>query len=440
MKLRSHSIPRDAFDALAAGGGGPEAVSVLAAAERSKHDILLRGVLAAAARAADTTQARYASVGWEVLTEAKRLDRDAADRVMRYPAVGAWAVSTLSALDPGGRPPGAGPARLAAVAAAAAVRSGLDVEVPVLPVAGVVSLPSLGAARVAADSAVVHSHPGGAEIRWPAGRVEIPLGGRPDAPGWLGIRDCRAGNLEAVIEDLDPFRMPAEVAGLAPRLTAGQARDWQRALQQGWEVLAAVHPAVAAEVAAAISVIVPLSRSVHGHLSSSSPDTFGALAMSEPPDPDTCASTLTHELQHVKLCAVLDIVKLTSPDDGSRYYAPWRDDPRPIAGLLQGAYAHVGVTEFWRHRRQATAGAGQLRADGEFALWRAGTTRVIETLLASDRLTVDGTDFVRRMLETADSWMSEPVSAQAQAFALREARSHLARWERRHGPVPHLTR
>jgi hypothetical protein len=83
---------------------------------------------------------------------------------------------------------------------------------------------------------------------------------------------------------------------------------------------------------------------------------------------------------------------------------------------------------------------GQLRADGEFALWRAGTTRVIETLLASDRLTVDGTDFVRRMLETADSWMSEPVSARAQAFARREARSHLARWERRHGPVPHLTR
>ena len=439
MKLRYHAIPRDVFDALAAGGGGPEAIRVLAAAERSKHDILLRGVVASAARAADTIQARYASVGWEVLTEAKRLDRDAADRVMRYPAVGAWAVSTLSAPDPDGRAPGAVPARLAAVAAAAAVRSGLDVEVPVLPVAGVVSLPSLGAVRVDADSALVRSHPGGAEVRWPHGRVEIPLGGHPDTPGWLGIRDCRAGDLQAVIEDLDPFRMPAEVTGLAPRLTAGEARDWQRALQQGWEVLAAGHPSVAAEIAAAISVIVPLSRSVHGHLSSSSPDTFGALAMSEPPDPETCASTLTHELQHVKLCAVLDIVKLTSPDEGSRYYAPWRDDPRPIAGLLQGAYAHVGVTEFWRRQRQLTGGAAQLRADGQFALWRAGTTRVIETLLASDRLTPDGTDFVLRMSETASSWASEPVSAQAQAIALREARSHLARWERRHGPVPHLT-
>ena len=105
--------------------------------------------------------------------------------------------------------------------------------------------------------------------------------------------------------------MPAEVTGLAPRLTAREARDWRRALQQGWEVLASGHSAVAAELAAAISVIVPLSRSIYGHLSSSSPDTFGALAMSEPPDPETCACTLTHELQHVKLCAVLDIVTLT---------------------------------------------------------------------------------------------------------------------------------
>ncbi len=48
MKLRYHAIPRDLFDALASGGGGPEAIGVLAAAEYSKHVLLLRGVLAAA--------------------------------------------------------------------------------------------------------------------------------------------------------------------------------------------------------------------------------------------------------------------------------------------------------------------------------------------------------------------------------------------------------
>jgi uncharacterized protein len=307
----------------------------------------------------------------------------------------------------------------------------------VLPVAGVVSLPSLGAARVDADSAVVRSYPGGAEVRWARGGVEIPSGAHLDAPGWLGIRDCHAGGLDAVIDDLDPFRMPT-VDGPAPRLTEAEALAWQRALEQGWRVLAAVHPVAAAEATAAISVIVPLRRSVFGHISSSSPDTFGAVAMSEPLDPDTCASTLIHELQHVKLCAVLDIVRLTRPDDGRWFYAPWRDHPRPLAGLLQGAYAFIGVTEFWRRRRQLAAGQAQLRADGEFALWRAGTTRAIRTLLASNGLTTTGTDFVQRMSQTASSWMSEPVSPRAQAFARSEAEDHVAHWERRHGPVPRL--
>jgi HEXXH motif-containing protein len=436
MTLRYHAIPRDLFDALAAGGGGPEAIGVLAAAEHSKHVILLRGVLAAA-QAAGATQARCARIGWEVLAEVEHHDHDVAAWVTRYPSVGAWALETLRAPDTDDRAPQAGPARLAAVAAAAAVRSGLDAEVPVLPVAGIVSLPSLGVAQVDADSAVVRSYPGRAEVRWARGRVEIPLGGHRDAPGWLGIRNCRAGSLEAVIEDLDPFRMPT-VTGLAPRLTAREARDWQRALQQGWQVLAEGYPGIAAEVAAAISVIVPLSRSVHGHLSSSSPEAFGAVAMSEPPDPDTCASTLTHEVQHLKLCGVLAIVSLTLPDDGRRYYAPWRDDPRPIAGLLQGAYAYLGVTEFWRRRRQLAVGAVQLRADGEFALWREGTRRVIGTLQSSNRLTTAGTDFVQRMSETASRWMSDPVPRQAQANALREATDHLVRWELHNGPAPRL--
>lgn len=434
MTDRYHGIPRDLFNALAAGGGGPQAIGVLAAAEHSKHHTLLRGVLAAAQRA-DPDQARCAERGWEVLDEVDRHDHGAAASVMSYPAVGAWAIRTLSALGAEGTVPTRGFARLAEVAAAAALRSGLDVDVPVLPVAGVVSLPSVGAAVVDADAAVVSSRAGRAEISWAGGRVEIPADRERDAPGWFGLRRCRAGSPATVIEDLHPFRMPA-VTGLAPRLSAQEARDWERALRPGWDVLAAGHPSTAAEAAAAISAIVPLSRSTHGQLSSSSPEAFGAVAMSRPPDPDTCASTLTHELQHLKLCAVLDIVRLTLPDDGRRYYAPWRTDPRPIAGLLQGAYAYLGVTDFWRRQRRLATGAAQRRAEGEFALWRAGTARVIDALLSSGRLTSVGADFAHRMLDTAGSWTAEPVSARARAFATRTSRRHLARWERDNGPVP----
>ncbi len=68
MTERYHAIPRDLFDALAAGGGGPEAIGVLAAAEHSKHDTLLRGVLAAAQRA-DADQARRARLAGRCWTK-----------------------------------------------------------------------------------------------------------------------------------------------------------------------------------------------------------------------------------------------------------------------------------------------------------------------------------------------------------------------------------
>ena len=63
--------------------------------------------------------------------------------------------------------------------------------------------------------------------------------------------------------------------------------------------------------------------------------------------------TLVHEFQHSKLSAMLDLVPLTDPDDHGRYFAPWRVDPRPLAGLLQGVYAFVG------RRRHVACPAGR---------------------------------------------------------------------------------
>lgn len=89
MNSRYHSIPRDLFAALASGGEGPEAIRLLAAAEHSKHALLLRGVLAAA-QSAEARQALLARIGWEVLTEVERRNPDVAAQVTRSPAVAAY--------------------------------------------------------------------------------------------------------------------------------------------------------------------------------------------------------------------------------------------------------------------------------------------------------------------------------------------------------------
>jgi HEXXH motif-containing protein len=248
------------------------------------------------------------------------------------------------------------------------------------------------------------------------------------------MRHVRAGSLNVLIDDLDPFRMPA-VADLALRVSTVDASKWDTALQEAWPLLEVHHPAVAAEVAEAVTVVVPLTNARGGQASSSSSATFGAVALSEPPDPYTCAATLAHEVQHLKLSALLDIVALTLPDDGQGYYAPWRPDPRPISGLLQGAYAFLGVSGFWRRQRQLADDTIRLRADTEFARWRAAAAHVVETLRSSGRLTPAGLEFIQGMSQTLDAWQDEPISAEARTVARLEADMHLARWQSENGPL-----
>ena len=433
MSLRPHRMPPDLFDALAEGGGGPEAVRVLAAAQYSKHLLLLRSVLTTA-RAAGHGQAALACRGYDLLTDAQRHNAAAADAVIRHPSVGAWALRTLRALRGGPAMSGAEPAGLCAVAAAAAIRARLSADIEVPPIGGAVMLPSLGSAAVAGGSATVRSAASGAAVLSAGEWIDIPADPHRDAPGWQALWHLRTGPFEVLIDDLDPFRMPA-TPDVAPRLGAADLNRWDAVFHDAWRLLTEHHPEIAAEVVGAIRVIVPLSMPPRGQVSSSTAENFGAIALSEPPDPRTFAVTFAHEVQHLKLSALLDIVGLTRPDDGRRFYAPWRDDPRPVSGLLQGAYAYLGVSGFWRRQRHLDHGTAGIRAHAEFARWREAAANVVETLQSSGLLTPAGLDFVDGMTRTLDPWQHEPVPAEALALARSEAEQHLADWHAANGHV-----
>jgi uncharacterized protein len=424
MSMPHHRLPGKVFAELASGGGGRDAVGRLAAAEHSKHLTLLVGVLDAAA---GSDQYRLARQGFDLLTAAQGADRGAAETVIRHPSVGVWARRTLWPYRGGPVTPGAEPGGLRAIAAAAAIRAGLPAEVEVTVAGGKVMLPSLGAAEVSGHTVVVRSAKGHAEV----GPVEVPANPHQDAPGWHGLRLIRVGPLSVLIDDLDPFRMP-DVPDLAPRQSPAQ--EWEAAFEQAWPLLERIHPVTAAEIAAAVSVVVPRAGPAAGVVSSSTPEAFGAVAMSFPPDPVICAETLAHEIQHVKLGALMGIVTLAEPDDGRRYYAPWRDDPRPLGGLLQGAYAYLGVSGFWRRQRRFAG--GPLEPEAEFARWREAAAGAVETLRSSGQLTPAGLDFVSGMAGTLAAWREEPVPAHAQNEARRAAEAHRARWQSVNGPLP----
>ena len=66
-------------------------------------------------------------------------------------------------------------------------------------------------------------------------------------------------------------------------------------------------------------------------------------------------------------------------------------------GLLQGTYAHLAVSDFWRARREVTAGADSEAAGERFAFWHAHTCDAVDTLTNSGSLTPLGVRFVSEM-------------------------------------------
>jgi HEXXH motif-containing protein len=416
MKAEHHAMPRGQFAALARGGGGADAIGQLVAAQRSRHKILVRAI-AELARRGSRPDDRIALDGYELLARVQQQNPAAADAVISYPSVGAWALHTFRGSQ---SVPGAQPSGLATVAAAAAIRAEMDAEIEVPVFNGTVMLPSLGTADAVGPTATVRTK--AAEVRSGGARVRL----QHDGSGWQELRRARAGSLDVLVDDLDPFRMLATDGQPAGRLTPEQVTDLAASLRAAWAVLS---PASAAEVAAIVRVIVPYQAPESGHVSTSSPQSFGTVAMSRQPDKYTCAETLVHETQHLKLCALLDLVALTKPDDGQRYYAPWRTDPRPASGLLQGAYAFLGVSGFWREQRwTAPEWPVRQRAAAEFARWRDGAALAAGTLLSSGQLTEAGQDFVGEMSQVLDAWQHEPVPDDALVRARRKADQHLTQW------------
>ncbi|MEU5402319.1 HEXXH motif domain-containing protein [Streptomyces sp. NPDC005963] len=435
--LPHHRLDGAVFDEIAAGGGGPRALSLLRNAEYSRRVILARAVVEQADRRGGPL-ADQAHAAWALLGAAQRRAPAVVREVLTYPSVGPaqlWALNQLTAHRPQGVSPPSVDA-LTATAATAALRTGLDVTVE-LPVHGAgVLLPSLGRARFprAPDGApaLVSTTPGAPTVECDGATVRIYGEALPDeraGPSWLPLREllAPAGAPALLLDDLDPYVLPAE--GHPGRLSVRQWRRWKDVFGEAWQLLRTVHPGPAAEVGSVYRAIVPTCAPTDRNISSSSDETFGCSVLSAPRSALDLALALVHELQHNKLSALTHLVDLVVPEPDLLFYAPWREDPRPPGGLLHGVYAHMGVAQFWRRQcGTSTSEVADGRAVVEFARWRDAAREANETLLASGCLTGAGMRFAEQMRSTLTALAGERVPRAAIARAKELSAEHRARW------------
>ncbi|OLT26960.1 HEXXH motif domain-containing protein [Nocardiopsis sp. CNR-923] len=428
-------LPDEVFDALARGGGGHAVTGLLRRAQYTKHLLLVRRVLDAALTR-DHPDAPRVRAAYDLLASAQEADPGAVSEVLRHPAVGVWARRTVLAL--GGRrdeSPRVG--ALSALSAAAALRAGVSARVRVPLFGPTAPLPALGRAllgRGEGDGAVVETQGGRARLSRGSVHVDVPADPHEDAPGWHALRRMSAEHagrrIDLVLDDQDPDRLPGADL-LARRLTGKEADRWRGSLREAWALLVTDHWTIAEETADTVVALTPMTAPGGAHTSATARHAFGNLGTSHPPSPVLFALTFAHEVQHAKLMALLDLVPLTLPDDGSTYYAPWRPDPRPVSGLLQGVYAHLGVAGFWRRHRGTATGTEARRAHAEFAHWRAAAHDAAGTVAESGRLTPQGERFLTATARTLASWTAEEVPEDATAAADSAAHRHLDRWRAR---------
>jgi uncharacterized protein len=418
-----HSMPQAHFDALAAGYGDAPAISSLIAAQRSVRRMLLRALHErAAANASDAF-----SAGWDLLASLDRSAPAVVDEVLAHPYVRAWAERCLRPGPAGGADMG----HLASVAAAAAIRSGTLAELEVPVADGYVHLPTLGRLRVgSATVATLASDGTGAfEARTASAKWRVERSPGEPTPDWEPVRELHAGGLTLRLEDTDPYRDCHEWP-VTRRLTDTEAAVWQAQFTEAWQLIERSYPQYASGIAAGLTTLLPLANDQPGReISAAARQAFGAVAAALPATGADLALLIIHEFQHVKLGGVYDLYDLYDRTDQRLFFAPWRDDPRPIGPLLQGTYAHMGVTDYWRGRRHQVTGPDQLAAAGQFARWRMMTAEAIDTLAGSGALTRLGERFVAGMRVTVEPWLGEEVLAEAATEAAGWAAKRRAAWQ-----------
>ncbi|MCM0674937.1 HEXXH motif-containing putative peptide modification protein [Micromonospora phytophila] len=381
-------LTRSEFGRLAAGRGDTAALHRLRCAQRNRTVLVLKNL-------ADRNASLAASAF--LLGHAHDAAPTAVDVLLGHPWLAVWAVDRVRR-DTVGRPDYLPFAALAA----AALAGWSDAPVPVPPRAGLVPVPGLGVLR----------RSGGGQTVTPA-----DLTGRR----WTPIRRWwfthQSLTLDLGVDDVDPYR---DCFGLpvAARLTPQRAAGLKRSVGRAWRLLVARAPGHAAELAAGMSLFVPLAGGSTSRHSVTHADGFGAFAADPDLTPVDLAVTMVHEFQHSKLNAVLGLVRLCEPTDPGRYFAPWRPDPRPIDGLLHGTYAFTAVAEVWAALRAHPGLAAQ--ATARFAVVRAQLDWALRELARAPSLTSAGRLWTDLLAERVGRLAAVSLPVAADAAARRE--------------------
>jgi uncharacterized protein len=367
----------DAFDALARGAGTVEGVQALLDTQLTLTRILLSQTAPPVSR---SPFGEAAIAGWDLLTDLEISHSDDVAWVLAHPYIQTWAMRCLGPENEADL--GRDRAQLAGIAAAAALRAGVPVRLPIPVRDGWIHLPGEGAWRHPEDELTTIAS----------------LDGTPgERDGWAEVRRLAGPVLPVTIEDLDPYR---DCHGGSPfdRLTLTKSATWREALLRAGEELSRLVPDHAAVLRHGLRSVVPL----RGWAGPSRRHGLGGVGLGPT---DDLSELLLREFQSTKLAALLDIFTLLEPGS-SLLPVPRLANPGLAKEVFQDVYVGLAHTELLL-ARSTTCGHSS-EAAARYMRVRERVDTMLDALMAADVLTPAGHRFATGMRTTIDQWRGLP--------------------------------
>lgn len=130
---------------------------------------------------------------------------------------------------------------------------------------------------------------------------------------------------------------------------------WLSTLEEAWYWIEECSTLLASEILMGIKSLVPVYSHAHDvHISQTFRAIPGVVILSWMSNTSVIVEALVHEYHHHKLNALLNLDPIIAEGTFEEiYYSPWRNDPRPLDGILQGIYVFQAVLDFWDKFLQA---------------------------------------------------------------------------------------
>jgi hypothetical protein len=154
------------------------------------------------------------------------------------------------------------------------------------------------------------------------------------------------------------------------------------------ELIGFVTPGYRQEAATLLRYGVPLNPSPTRIYSGSNTLLPGAFFFAGVNVPGLLAEMLLHEAAHAKLFLLQRWDLLTTGKDGGwedcSFYSPWREDLRPLQGVVHGAFVYTHLALFWSSIAEARA--AELFGIGSSLAARRAATAAAEVMFAVEEI------------------------------------------------------